>query len=60
MNDIYDLDVLKRGLEVVEANIKSIDEALAAQHEKKREYERHIAQAEAILAFHKAGSASVN
>ena len=49
---IYDLDVLRRGLASIEANIKVLEEGLAKERERLRDYERHIAAAEAILAAH--------
>ena len=50
--NVYDLEVLRRGLASIEANIKALEEGLAKEREKLREYEKHIAAAEAILAAH--------
>lgn len=54
---IYDLEVLRRGVASVRANILTIEEALVREREKLAEYEREIAKAEAILELHGKGKA---
>lgn len=48
----YDIKALKRGLESINTNIAALEAGLEAERGKKQEYERHIAQAQAILDFH--------
>ena len=49
---MYDLDALKRELGQIEENIKRWKEGLEEQEQKKSEYIRFIAEAEAILKIH--------
>lgn len=52
VGEVYNIDTLNRGLVTIRTNIEAIEEALAAERLKEREYERQIAAAEAILNMH--------
>ncbi len=58
--EVYDLNTLRRGLKTIESNIDEFKKALKREEEKREDYLKHIAQAEAILELHgqKGGCAS--